>query len=94
MKLQFSGIGGYFKEIITSERSHAMKPHPGIFEYAITATGASIEESIMIGDALEVDILGARNAGWDQVYFNPKKEQHDQSPTYEISCLSELQSIL
>lgn len=94
MKLQFSGLGGYFKEIITSERSHAMKPHPGIFEYALTATGASVEDSIMIGDALEVDVLGARNAGWDQVYFNPKKAEHNDKPTYEISCLSELQAIL
>lgn len=94
MKLQFSGIGGYFKEIITSERSHAMKPHPGIFEYALTATGATTEDSIMIGDALEVDIIGAKNAGWDQVYFNPARIVHTEKTTYEISCLSELQAIL
>lgn len=93
MKLQFSGIGSYFQEIITSEKSHSMKPHPVIFEYALKTTGATIENSIMVGDALDVDILGASNAGWDQVYYNPKKTPHNSKPTYEVACLSELQSI-
>lgn len=94
MKLQFSGLGGYFREIITSERSHAMKPHPTIFEYALTATGATLEDSIMIGDALEVDVLGAQKAGWDHVYFNPLKTPHEHKLTHEVSCLSELMTIL
>ena len=47
----------------------------------------------MIGDALEIDILGAKNAGWDQVYYNPAKIVHQENPTYEIVCLSELLSI-
>ncbi|MCB0696770.1 MAG: YjjG family noncanonical pyrimidine nucleotidase [Chitinophagaceae bacterium] len=93
MKLQFSGISNYFTEIITSERGHSMKPHPGIFEYALKATGAAIEESIMVGDALEVDIIGAKNAGWDQVYFNPARIAHTEKPTYEVACLSELKGI-
>lgn len=94
MKLQFSGLGGYFKEIITSERSHAMKPHPTIFEYALKSAGATIDDSIMIGDALDVDVLGAKQAGWDHVYYNPLKTAHEHKLTYEISCLSELKSIL
>lgn len=94
MKLQYSGISSYFDEIITSERSHAIKPHPTIFEYALKATGATLEDCIMIGDALEVDVLGAMDAGWDSVYFNPAKDAHKEKPTYEVSCLSELQAIL
>lgn len=94
MKMQYSGIGSYFKEIITSERSHAMKPHPTIFEYALTATGATLQDSIMIGDALDVDILGAKQAGWDQVYYNPLKTTHEHQLTHEVSCLSELKRIL
>lgn len=94
MKLQYSGIGGYFTEIITSERSHAMKPHPGIFDYALTATGATLEDCIMIGDALEVDVLGAKGAGWDHVYYNPAKLTHEHKLTYEVDCLSKLTDIL
>lgn len=93
MKMQFSGITAYFKEVITSERSNAMKPHPNIFDYALQATGATVDDSIMIGDALEVDIMGALNAGWDVVYYNPAKTPHDRKLTYEVSCLSELKAI-
>jgi len=89
-KLQYSGISSYFGEVITSERSQSLKPHREIFDYALKATGATVEESIMIGDALEVDVLGASNAGWDQVYFNPKKLEHRRSPTYEVHSLDAL----
>jgi len=93
MKLQYSGISSYFKEIITSEKSNALKPHADIFAYALKATGAEISHSIMIGDALEVDVMGALNAGWDQVYYNPAKKTHDRKPTYEVHHLADLMDI-
>jgi putative hydrolase of the HAD superfamily len=89
-KLQYSKISPYFSEVITSEKSNSMKPHRQIFDYALKATGANIENSIMIGDALDIDILGASNAGWDQVYYNPGRKEHDRKPTYEVKCLSEM----
>lgn len=94
IKLQYSGISSFFNEIITSERSSALKPNPEIFSYALKASGATRKESIMIGDTLEVDVVGARNSGWDQVYYNPDKKPHQLKPTFEVSCLSELQKIL
>jgi putative hydrolase of the HAD superfamily len=48
----------------------------------------------MIGDNLEADIIGAQNAGIDQVFFNPEKRPHPLKVTFEISCLSELRQIL
>jgi putative hydrolase of the HAD superfamily len=92
-KLQFSGIASYFSNVITSEKSNSMKPHKEIFEYALKTAGATTEESIMIGDAIDIDILGAINAGWDQVYFNPDKKPHERKPTYEVHHLSELLNI-
>lgn len=94
IKLQFSGISSYFSELITSEKSNSMKPHADIYDYAMKITGAKIEECIMIGDALEIDILGASNAGWDQVYYNPAKITHDQKPTFEVHHLGDIISIL
>jgi putative hydrolase of the HAD superfamily len=93
MKLQYSGIARYFKQLITSEKSNSMKPHGDIFEFALKATGAAKEESIMIGDAIDIDILGAINAGWDTVYYNPGNVQHARKPTYEIKHLEELLQI-
>jgi putative hydrolase of the HAD superfamily len=92
-KMHYSGIAGYFKEVITSEKSQSIKPNAEIFNYALKTTGAVCDESIMIGDALDIDILGAFYAGWDQVYFNPAKKAHKHKPTYEVSCLSELKEV-
>ncbi len=94
LKLQYSGISRYFKHLITSEKSNSMKPHPDIFEYALKMANAEVEDSIMIGDAIDVDILGAINAGWDTVYYNPGKVIHERKPTYEIVHLEELMGIL
>ena len=93
LKLQYSGISGYFTEIITSEKSNCLKPNREIFDYALRATGGDLDNSIMIGDALDIDILGASNAGWDQVYYNPLKIAHDKKPTYEVCDLKELMEI-
>lgn len=90
LKLQYSGISRYFAQLITSERSNSMKPHKDIFEYALNAAGADAATSIMIGDAVDIDIHGAINAGWDSVYFNPGGVNHSYKPTYEVVHLEEL----
>lgn len=93
-KMRTSGIDHYFDKVITSESSNSMKPRPEIFAYAIKAAGAGITESLMIGDAMEADVLGAQGFGMDQVYYNPGKIAHNERPTYEIDCLSRLMEIL
>ena len=39
------------------------KPEPGIFEVAMQRLGSKPEETLMVGDRLETDILGGQNAG-------------------------------
>jgi putative hydrolase of the HAD superfamily len=93
-KLKSSGLTDYFQEIVTSECCGHLKPDCRIFEHALERTGAAAAESLMVGDNLECDVLGARNSGIDQVYFNPEKRRHFAETTYEISCLSELKEFL
>ena len=94
IKLSASNLTDYFQEIVTSECCGHLKPDSRIYQHALERTGATAPESIMIGDNLECDVLGAYNAGLDQVYFNPEKRRHFAQTTYEISCLSELKQIL
>jgi putative hydrolase of the HAD superfamily len=94
IKLASSNLAHYFEEVITSEQSGHLKPDPRMFQHALALTGATAAESLMIGDNLECDVLGAYNAGIDQVYFNPEKRRHFAQTTFEISCLSELKAIL
>ncbi|HEY4110462.1 YjjG family noncanonical pyrimidine nucleotidase [Puia sp.] len=92
-KLQYSGLSGYFGEVITSEGSNSLKPHKEIFEYAFRVTGADPATSIMLGDSIEVDIQGAINAGIDQVYVNHLGVAPSIQPTYTVSSLKELEEI-
>lgn len=93
-KLHHSGLNIYFKEVITSEGSNSLKPKKEIFDFALNKTGATVNESLMIGDTLDVDILGAMNAGIDQVHVNYNNEEQDIRPTYTIKTLEELKQIL
>lgn len=95
MKIKNSGIAHYFREVITSEQAGIMKPHAAIFEYALNTTGAKAAESIMIGDALEVDILGALNAGIDAAYVHATVPEGSKvKPTYVLKDLNALRDIL
>lgn len=84
----------FFKEVITSEGSNSLKPHKAIFDYALQRSNASAKESIMLGDDMDADIVGAREAGLDQVYVNHlNKPLPEIKPTYTIASLKELENI-
>lgn len=94
MKMKRTGLDQYFKEIFVSEVIGLYKPDVQIFQHAMRVAETHAAESLMIGDSLEADILGARNAGIDQVFFNPYDQSHDHEVTYEIKDLRELLNIL
>jgi putative hydrolase of the HAD superfamily len=92
-KLINSGLKPFFKEVITSEGSNSLKPHKEIFDYALLKAGAKKEESIMIGDNVEVDIEGAMKAGIDQVYVNHLRTEPSIKPTFTVYSLKEMEDI-
>jgi putative hydrolase of the HAD superfamily len=94
LKLKNSELDKYFIKVFTSENVGAQKPDPIIFKHALEEVDANKKDSIMIGDDLNVDILGAKNFGLDQIYFNPEKKKHSEDITHEIISLKELQKIL
>lgn len=92
-KLKYSGLDKYFKEVITSEGSNSLKPNKEIFDFAFRKTGATKADSIMLGDSIDVDILGAMKAGIDQVFINHLNIETDVKPTYVVNSLKELEKI-
>lgn len=93
-KLKHSGLAGYFREVITSECSNSLKPQKEIFEFALNKTGAQVNESLMIGDTLDVDVVGAFTVGMDAVHVNYNMAEQEVEPTYTIYHLNELKSFL
>ena len=93
-KLSGSGMEPYFETLTVSEEVGVKKPNPEIFEYALRKAGATAEESLMIGDEMDVDIDGARAAGMDQIFFNPSGTKIDGERTFEVYNLLNIKILL
>jgi putative hydrolase of the HAD superfamily len=94
IKMEGSGLSPFFIHNINSEDVGVRKPNPLIFEYALKLTGAVKEESLMIGDDWDADILGARNFGMDQAFLKFNDHRHNVRATFTIEQLLELKNIL
>jgi putative hydrolase of the HAD superfamily len=92
-KLNNSGLNGYFKNVITSETSNSLKPKKEIFDFAMQKAGATVANSIMLGDNLDADIQGAMNVGMDSVFVNHINATTALKPTYTVTHLKELENI-
>ena len=73
LKMRKSGIIDFFKEVITSESVGVKKPNPKFFNYAIEKANAKPEISMMIGDNLEADIIGALDVGMNVIHYNSEE---------------------
>jgi putative hydrolase of the HAD superfamily len=93
-KLEKSGLAPYFSRVYISEMIGAQKPERDFFDYAIKSSNARKAQSLVIGDNLEADVLGAVKAGIHAIYFNPSQQSHNQQPTFEIHSLLQLKEIL
>lgn len=92
-KMKNSFIDHYFDTITTSEDAGVKKPHLEIFQAALKKSNAQAANAIMIGDSYEADIEGAKNAGFEAVYFDYYgKLEPMQVP--QIQKLKELQLYL
>jgi YjjG family noncanonical pyrimidine nucleotidase len=94
VKLQKSNLDQYFVTITNSEAAGHKKPHENIFKHALTNANAAKYESIMIGDSIEADVLGAMNFGIKAVFFNPANEMVSNDKIIQIQSLTQLKNIL
>ncbi|MGG8498014.1 YjjG family noncanonical pyrimidine nucleotidase [Tenacibaculum sp. TC6] len=91
-KLEKSGIAKYFNVVVTSECVGVKKPNPKVFEHALLRAQALPEESIMIGDSYEADVMGAIQSGMKAIYFT--NEKSDNSEVIVINSLVDLKQYL
>jgi FMN phosphatase YigB (HAD superfamily) len=66
------GIGHYFSEIFTFNELHARKPARQFFRGIEEKLGLKADQLIMIGDSYPIDALGAKQAGWRSIWYNPE----------------------
>ena len=92
-KLKNSKIKHYFEAIYDSESVGVKKPDPKIFKHALKDSGSNANESLMVGDNYEADVLGAKKLRINTLHFVAHGEKiHNKNET--IFKLIELKSIL
>ena len=96
-KLDACGLRDYFTTIILSEDAGVNKPAPQYFDYALQQADADLRTTLMIGDNLQTDILGALNAGLDAMLFNRWQvdvKEIPQTPNYVVDSLRDIKAYL
>ena len=84
------GLSKYFGQVIISEEAGFTKPEKEIFLKAMEAAESEPHESIMIGDDLNADVMGALSAGMQAVHFDPNSSDNISEGYTKISQLTEL----
>ena len=93
IKLNNSKLSPFFDVIVCSEHIGFNKPDKRIFIHALELAEAKVEESMMIGDDLQVDVLGANQVGMEAVLFDPEKK-HKSRAFRVVNDLKELLEFL
>lgn len=88
-KMKNANLLPFFDQIITSEEVGVKKPNSKIFHYALEKSDAIPEESMMIGDNFEADILGAKNVGMHTIFC----EFNGEIATEKVITVSKLSQI-
>ncbi len=91
------GIVPYFDFIITSASCGYRKPHPHIFELALTNWGYMPDEIAMVGDRLDADVRGAQPLGIYTIWITRRAKKTVNSPIKpdaSVNALSEIPSLL
>ncbi|MCY3712084.1 MAG: HAD family hydrolase [Gemmatimonadetes bacterium] len=65
----------YFDAVLISGEVGIAKPDPRIFRLALSRLNAAPGQSVFVGDSVEHDIAGARNAGMMTVYISKGKTE-------------------
>ena len=96
-RLQSSIFAEWFTDAFISEEAGASKPDAAYYDYVRRQVpGITEVNTLVIGDSLVTDILGANNAGLPCCWFNPngKPRREGLRIDYEITDLRELLSIV
>lgn len=95
-RLNVWGIGKYFDLVVASAEAGISKPDLNIFKLALEKADCCAENSVMIGDRLDNDIIPAKSMGMNTVWlkqgfavYQTAKDERE-IPDFEILSLTEL----
>jgi 2-haloacid dehalogenase len=92
-RIAASTLHAHVSFVATSEACGHAKPDRRFFDYTVNMARAfSHAETVIVGDRLDADILGANRFGIDSCWFNPGGIVNDTQalPTFEVARLQDV----
>jgi 2-haloacid dehalogenase len=92
-RIATSGLGQHIAFVATSEACGYAKPDSRFFDYTTKMARAFAQhETVIVGDRLDADILGANRFGIDSCWFNPGGHANvsEAVPTCEVRHLDHI----
>lgn len=89
-RIASAGLGHHVSFVATSEACGFAKPDSRFFDYTVRMARAFAKaDTVIVGDRLDADILGANRFGIDGCWFNPAGLANDSQavPAYEVARL-------
>ena len=95
-RLAQTGLHHYFEVVVTFDDTGKRKPDPEPFIFALDKLNVKPEESIMIGDWAERDIIGAKTIGMVTVFarYGNTFDTRISGADYEVDDIQELLTII
>lgn len=96
LRLCYLKLHHVFDAVVTYEDTMERKPHPAPFLKALSLLEVTAEQTLMLGDWAERDMLGAKQLGMKTVFarYGDIFDTKEPGADYEINDISELLTIL
>lgn len=80
-KIRTLGLQDWIEQekMVISGQVGMTKPNPAIFKLTEERLGMAGQEICYVGDSFENDIIGAKSAGWQAIWFNHRKRQQPET---------------
>jgi putative hydrolase of the HAD superfamily len=97
--IEAAGLTGTVDIVISSAWVGARKPHPRMYDAALSRLGVAPESALFVGDTWTCDVEGPRSAGLHAVYvrrphLGPDKTAPDDHHTHDVHRGDDLRAVL
>lgn len=94
--LALHGLSELFEVVVVSGAVNKRKPSREIFLKALEKLGVNAAEAVFVGDTVDADVIGAKNAGMKTIFIERRiqKEAAQACPDQTIKSLNELTAAL
>ncbi|MCV2886234.1 HAD-IA family hydrolase [Aestuariibacter sp. AA17] len=100
VRLHQIGIASYFIQSFHASLQQPMKPHQHMFDLARTQLSVDAKHILHVGDNLEKDVMGAKQAGFSTAWYAENRSMHLASekatllPDIQLTTLEDLKQLV